>query len=375
MNKRFNILCFQPYNQTVVYIESVLEKMAKDGHRTYFLSFAKKGDSHKNMERFGCKSYTLSKPLKVPILYHALRIWQLISFCKSHKIDIVYSHYQEANIVAVFAQLFLKSKFVLTRHHSDCGYIDHNWREIYADKVINNLAEVCIAPSQKVYDQMVNTEGCNVNKVRKINYGYNFNNFEPANLIKVKSIREKYNSQLLIVMAARFIPEKRHVLFFKVIDELVSEQYNVKAVVPGRGPEEENLKAYVTKHNLDNYIHFPGFQKDIQNYFAAADLIVHLSVSEASNSAIKEAALLEKTAIVCKGVGDFDDYFVHGENGYLINSTDSEKELLQIIRQLYNNKEVLKHQGKRLKEAVIKRFSINKIYPEYTLLHQEIFNR
>jgi len=373
MDKSLNILCYQPYNQTVVYIESIIEKMAKNGHNTFFLSFAKRGDTHENMERFGCKTYSLAKPVNIPLIYHFLRVWQLASFCKKHKIDIIYAHYQEANIIAALGQFFVKAKCVLTRHHSDCGYLDHNWKEIFADKIINNLAKVCIAPSDKVYDQMVNIEGCKPDKVIRINYGYNFDNFAPANVARVKAIRKEYCALLLIVMAARFIPEKRHLLLFEVIKQLISEGYDIKVMVPGRGPEENTLKEYVSENHLQRAILFPGFRRDIQNYFASADLIVHLSVSEASNSAIKEAALLEKTAIVCKGVGDFDDYFINGKNGFLIDQENTGQQLVALLKQVYHEKEKLEDQGKQLKAIVMQKFSIDAVYPVYEKLHNKLF--
>lgn len=81
-------------------------------------------------------------------------------FLSENSIDIVNAHYQEANIIAVYVQYLNKAKLVITRHYSDCGHLDVNRKEMIADKVINFLGDVCIAPSEKVYHQMVNVEKC-----------------------------------------------------------------------------------------------------------------------------------------------------------------------------------------------------------------------
>lgn len=373
MSQPLNILCFQPYNQAVVYIESTIEKMARQGHNTYLLTFAGKGDTHKNMERFGCKTYSLSSMPKVPFFYQLLRVFQLALFCRKHQIDIVYSHYQESNLIAVLAQFFTKAKFIITRHHSDCGYLDHNRKEIIADKIINYLAKIQIAPSNKVYHQMVKVEGCDPQKVKRIDYGYNFAAFPQPDQEKVKMICEEWSgAPLLIVMAARFIPEKRHKLLFKTIRQLRGEGYDIRALVPGRGPEEDAMKNYVRQYHLQDAISFPGFQRDIQNYFAAADLIVHLSVSEASNSAIKEAALQGKTVVVCEGVGDFSDYIEHGRNGFLISREDCFHDLISLLKKIYEDRESLELIGNELRNTVRERFNIDTVFPSYEQLHQDL---
>jgi len=375
MKSKPKVLCFQPYNQTVVYIESIFEKFAEIGCQTYLLTFAEQGDTHKNMKRFGCSVYSLEHTSRMPLWYQVKRVWQLVNFCNKHDIDVVYSHYQEANLIAVLAQFFTKAKFIITRHHSDCGYLDHNQKEIIADKIINHLAKIQIAPSFKVYHQMVNVEGCKPDRIKRIDYGYNFERFPAVNKERVVLIRNQAKSDMTLVMAARFIPEKRHQLLFDVIKSLVEEGHDIKAFVPGRGPKETSMKQYVTQLQLEDNIIFPGFQRDIQNYYAAADLIVHLSVSEASNSAIKEAALQNKTAIVCEGVGDFSDYIIHEQNGFLINIDQSFEELRLLLKNLYANRQHLTRLGQELRATVLEKFDIDHIFSAYIELQETLSDR
>ena len=232
------ILFYQPYNQIVVYIESIVEQFTKDGHQIYFVSHTEKGETHMNLEKFGCKTFSLPVARKSFFQYYKDRIFSLISFCKKHEIDIVYSHFQEANIISVLAQFFCKPTFVITRHHSDCAFVDINWKEKWSDRIINKLAKIYIATSPKVYNQLVEIERTNTKKIKLINYGYNFQNFQKVNRRNVERIKKEYHSKILLVMAARFISEKRQILLIDAIKELIQEQFDICLLYTSPSPRD-----------------------------------------------------------------------------------------------------------------------------------------
>jgi glycosyltransferase involved in cell wall biosynthesis len=90
---------------------------------------------------------------------------------------------------------------------------------------------------------------------------------------------------------------------------------------------------------------------------AAADLLMHPSVTEASSNVVKEMGLLNKAVAVCEHVGDFDDYIKDRENGYLLNPAALKDTIETAVRDAYNNKEVLAELGIKLNHSVFQRFS------------------
>lgn len=370
-----NILFYLPYNQQVVYIESIAEQLVKNGHFMHLITHDGWGPTHDNFHKFGTKATCLSSPIiKLPLFYHLFRIIQVIKFCRRNKISIVYSHYQESNFISAFAQFFTKAKFVLTRHHSDCATLDSNLKEKIGDYFINNLAKIYITPSKLVYNQVVNIEKTNSKKVHLINYGYNFHNFQTPDEQKVVQIREDYQCEFLMLMAARFIPEKRHAIYLNTIKKLVDQKYDIKVILLGKGPLLQDIKSLITEKKLENHVFILGYKTDIPNYFAAADLIVHLSSSEASNSAIKEAALVETPVMVCENVGDFSDYIRNEENGFLLDKKNPGLDLDAILKERFDKKEENKKIGKKLKKDVLERFEILKVMPAYLQIQNELIH-
>lgn len=368
------ILFYQPYSQIVVYIESIVEQFANDGHQTYFVSHSEKGATHMNLEKFGCKTFALPVTRKSFFRYYKSRISLLASFCKEYEIDIVYSHFQEANIIAVLAQFFCKSTFVITRHHSDSAFVDNNWKEKWADRIINRFAKLYIATSPKVYNQIVEIESANPKKTKLINYGYNFQNFQEVNRDNVEKIKMEYPSKILLVMAARFTSEKRHLLLIDAINEVIVAGLDIELLVLGRGPMEEKIANYIAKHSLTDRIFMIGFKLNVMDYFAAADLVVHFSLTEASNSAMKEAAITDTAVAVCNDVGDFDEYIEHGKNGFLLDKQNPKSDFIEIIRRIDRGEYNLVEIGKQLHKDVVARFDIKNVIYEYRNINQAIQN-
>jgi glycosyltransferase involved in cell wall biosynthesis len=224
------------------------------------------------------------------------------------------------------------------------------------DKIINRFAKKIVVPSSGVYKGMEKYENVSMSKVLIIPYIYDFSKYQSPDQTAVEEIKKNYPCRLRLIMVSRMVRLKRHHVVFPVIKDLVSEGYDIKLLVLDQGPEKENLKNYIREHKLDSAIVMLGYRKDFVNYMAACDLLIQPSLSDASNSVAKEMALFEKPVAVSQGVGDYDDYVKHGENGYLIPVTGSAAHIRNLIIDAYNHPDQLIIMGRLLKKEVISRF-------------------
>lgn len=363
-----NILFYYPSNQRTISIESVILKFKSQGHHVILLTQTEKGDLHAELESNGIESHSFFIEKRNSVVYYIKHLLFLIKFCRNNRIDIVYSHLQQANIISVFAQFFCKSKFYICRHHSSVNGADRNFNQTLFDKIINRLARLIIVPSKMVYKQVCEIEGVNPNKVKLIYYGYDFEKYPKPNSNEVDKIRKQYNAKLLLVKVARLVPGKRYDILFNVIKKMVVEDNkDVKLLVISEGPLMSEFKSYIHSNHLSNHIFLLGNKENVIDYLKAADAVPLLSEAEASNSVIKEAGLVKKTVIVCREVGDFEDYIVDKVSGYLIPKVNPEKELYDVIKSIYNNNHI--SIGENLNHSVLTTFSIESVISSYCNLN------
>jgi glycosyltransferase involved in cell wall biosynthesis len=366
-----NILYYYTNNAQAVSLSSVMIAFQKQGHQVYLLTMCEEGDLHKQVKKFGVKTFTYVTRKRNSLIFYLRHMQHLLRFIRANKCSIVYSHIQQANFISCFAQYFSSARFILCRHHSDYAFRGSNRNQKLFDRIINFFGKEFIVPSKKVYKQMVNVERVDSKKIHVIPYAYNFDEYEKPNEPVVKSIRESCKCRLLLLVIARLIPEKRHYLLFQVLNNLIKKGYDVKLIVLGDGVERGRLENYVNSNNLGENVYMLGHRPDIMNYIGACDVSVLISESEASNSVIKESGLQKKPVIVCRNVGDFNEYIENNVNGFVIDKENPAPELEKLLGNIYNNKVETASLGESLYRTVIDKFSIDNIIHQYDFFNSE----
>jgi glycosyltransferase involved in cell wall biosynthesis len=276
------------------------------------------------------------------------------------------SHLQDANLVALLAQPFLKAKVIAFRHHAESAFyaemgdkfgMKRNKNEVRIDKMVNRLAKKIVIPSSGVWESMEKYEGCDMRKVQLIPYIYDFTTYQQPDAEKVNALRNQYSCKLMLIMVSRMIAAKQHMSVFEVVKKLVDEGLSVKMIVMDDGPLRPELETFIEKNNLSDNILMTGFREDFVNYMAAADLLIHPSLTEASNNVVKEMGLLQKGVAVCRNVGDFNDYIIENRNGYFLERDNLKPTIEKAIRDAYTHPEKIKSFGAELRKDVLKRFS------------------
>jgi glycosyltransferase involved in cell wall biosynthesis len=357
-----NLLFYYPSNKRSNALETLIEGFCERKINVIVLTTCERGEFHYYLESKGIKTYTNNVHNKSRFVYYVKQISFLRSFCKEYKIDTVHSHLQQANIISVLAQAILKPKVIVFRHHfqfnvySNDSSLQRNRIESFFDRLINRLAKVIVVPSTGVYKGMIEHEKVRIEKLRIIPYVYDFKKYANPNEKVVEEIKAMYKSKLLLLMCSRLIKFKRHLMVFKIVNELTKEGLDIKMIVLDEGPEKKELEDFISAGKLQDRIFMLGFKSNFVDYMAAADLMIHPSLTEASNSAVKEMGILGKPVAVCDGVGDFSDYIENGVNSYLLPTNDTEIYLKKLLREIYANKNELKIVGSKLKGTVHSKF-------------------
>ena len=364
------VLIYAPDNFRNVEQQSQAELLIKLGYELYLLTWLPDGMFHENFRQLGGLAFSAEKVKGKNIFFLLNQARYLRKFCKEHKIDFVIAHSQGNAFVSGIARPFVKARIYYFRHNSDYYKLAMPLKYRFINACANRFSKYIIAPSRKVKEQLLK-EGVQESKIYRINNCYNFSEYWKDTQHAAPAIREKYRADLVLLMVSRLIPLKRHRLAFEVVKNLQEKGVDCKLVSIGNGPEQEALEKWIAENNMSGKIFIEPFRSNAIDYFEACDMLIHLSYSEASANVTKEAAMCDKTVIVCHDVGDFDDYMEHGVNAFLVDKENPVEEATRVLYENYKNKELLQQMGKALHQKIYDIFSMDSVEQQYQKMLNE----
>lgn len=370
-----NILFYTVANKRSRDIESLAVAFAQDGHRIFLYTQSERSQLH---DFFESKKFIAhySKPFKsIFPVYLVVEVIKLIWFCYRHRITLIHSHLDPSSLIAVRAQRFLRAKVIVTRHHADALRYETTVKNQRISRNIYAKAKTVVAVSQNVKQFMVEEEKIDAEKITVIPVSYDFSLYELPSTAAVHAVRNQYATPLLFCTIGRFTSLKRMDLIIEFIDRLVKRGVECKLMIVGHGTEEASLKQQVNDLGLGSHVFFVGFSNDVLPYLAAAQYYLHFSITEATCTTVKEAALVGTPVIVCQGVGDFDQYIKHHENGYLVSKTDPVNDAIELMLTIYQDNAARAQLGENLRKTVLSFFSIERAIPSYRTIHKEIVEK
>lgn len=360
-----NILFYTPVNFRCRDIESLAKKYRENGHRIFLLSQCPPGSLQRSFKRLGAEMSSFSVSRVNALLGYFQAGNKVIQFCRQHKVDLLFSHLEPTNFISVLVQPFIASKVIIYRHHVDFARLAGFDKSI-TYRLTCLFAKNIISVSEAGKEFMIQHEGINPRKIEHINLGYDFSLYQAPNVAKVMAIREKYKGDILLITVGRLTQFKRTEISIEVVRRSVAQGINAILLIIGIGEKEGELRKLVRQLQLDDNVIFLGYKENILDYLSASDLLLHPSVSESSCVVVKESGLVELPVVVCKGVGDFDQYMRNGENGFVIDRDDFVDQTLRHISEWLINPSLFRILGVRLKKEILTRFSIDKVFSQYS---------
>ncbi len=360
------ILFYTPFDQRSRDTESLMIAFRRQGHRVISLSQASGAQIHDYLQQHDIETYTHIIDGS-GWLYYFRHAAFLTSFIKKHNVQIVYSHLEPANVAASIAQYFVKAKIFLVRHHIDVAKIE-GFHRSWSYRLTYSLAKHVIVVSEQARDFMMKEEKVDGDKIIHINLAYDFSIYGKPDAEKVKSIKAGFEDHVTLLSVGRFTHYKRFDVAIETLKRLREKGIKARLILLGRGDEEGKLKKLVADLGLSDLVMMPGYVSNVLDYMAACDFLVHPSLSESSCVTIKEAALVHRPVIVCKGVGDFDDYIEHGKNGFALNPDQFATQAAEIVDS-YRTTDVSTITG-LLYKRVVDLFDIRNLVGEYQKLNE-----
>lgn len=237
--------------------------------------------------------------------------------------DIILTHHVKSHIVMRLSKLWKEYPWIAFHH----GYTRTQPRE----RIYNRLDRLSLPKADRVITvcEAFARELTNLTGVPRERMHVQHNSIRPeprANRAKAQALREQLeiaSNEKVVLSIGRLSLEKGHIDLlraFRRLDE-VNPGLRGKLVFVGDGPERERLFVAARSFGLAETVIFPGQIRNVQPFYALADVMVLPSHSEGSPYVLLEA-MVAKIPIVSTAVGGVPEMVEDQVSGLLVPVRD-----------------------------------------------------
>jgi len=253
------------------------------------------------------------------ITYLISLFFNLLWITKEYDIDIIHAHSViPTGLIGVIIAKIMRKPVFITSHGMDINNFENNY---FFKKLITfslNNCNKAIAVSEDLAKKM-GSLGIDQKNIMVLRNAVDTDRFKP---IKNKDLRKYYkikDNNILILFVGYLDAFKG---IFELIDafyEVNKNKDNIKLMVIGEGPKENELKKKVSKLDLEKSVIFTGNinPNDMPPYYQNADIFVLPSYTEGLPLVLIEAMACGLPVVV-SNVGGIPEIIEDCKNGFLI---------------------------------------------------------
>ncbi|HEV2616505.1 MAG TPA: glycosyltransferase family 4 protein [Candidatus Acidoferrales bacterium] len=282
----------------------------------------------------------------------------LFRILREQHIQILHSHMFQSSMFASPIAWLAGVPVVLETAH-----VREVWRKgIKANYVVDRLAgrfvNRYISVSHAVARYLVEMKGLPERKIQVIHNGVDLKKFEPSvsaptGMKKALGIAE---SDPVLLVVGRLEPQKGHHVLLEAMPKIVRAVPDAKLICLGDGALRGKLTEMTERLSLQNAVRFVGFQSNVRDWLAMADISVLPSFYEGLPlSAIESLAAARP--MVATAVDGTPEVVIHEKTGLTVAPGDSSA-MAEAICRLLRDPVWAKQLAQAGREYVISEFSL-----------------
>lgn len=256
----------------------------------------------------------------------------LRKICTKADIDLMHLHSSKSHGVAVLAAWLGNPTPMILSRRVDFP-LKRNW---LSQKKYNHpgiLKIACVSDAIKV---MVQKDIDEPAKAITIYSGIDLQKFSTDKTSR--HLRKQYaipDDHWLIGNTSAIASHKDYYTFVDTAAILVQQNFPAYYFIIGKGPQEENIRAYVAEKGLQDKIIFTGFLNNIPEVLPELDLFLMTSKTEGLGTSLLDA-FASKVPVVATAAGGIPEIVKHEQSGLLVDVGDSHQLAKEVIRILQN---------------------------------------
>ena len=267
---------------------------------------------------------------------------KLLDFLRGHKIELLDCHSNRESSYGAYVRWLMQIPVIRSRHTIDpirCDFYDRLLWRYGNDGIIvtaDEIRKMIVSLGLSKPDRIVVAEA-GVDKTR----------FHPG--ICGLSLRRQLGipeHHFVIANIGMIRPDKGQLQFVTACRSLLKKHAELTCIQIGEAPShslayKDKVLAHAGEDGHNGRIRFMGYQSDIENWLALADIVVIASISTEAKTRLVAQAFLMKKNVVATTIGGLKEMIAHNHTG-LLCPPDDPAALAQAVELLMSNKTLAK---------------------------------
>ena len=255
---------------------------------------------------------------------YAKHYFRVLCFSFSGGYDLVYIHYFSHHIPILWAFfLWGKKPVVVNAHGSDIlGVIRNNRIRAIGSSALRRI-DLLVVPTE--YFKTLILEQFPV--LDKDSIYVSPSGGIDRSIFKVQSGTERRSELLTLGFVSRFIEEKGWRVFLDALKKSEENGIRFKALIVGKGPDEELIRNYILQKGLEDKTEVVGFvpQQELPNLYNQLDLYIFPTYREAESLGLTGLEAMScGIPVIGTDMAGPSTYIREGYNGYLFPARDAD---------------------------------------------------
>ncbi|MFP4459122.1 MAG: glycosyltransferase [Candidatus Zixiibacteriota bacterium] len=289
--------------------------------------------------------------------YRTLKIARLLAKIDA---DVLVLNFNKDVRVAGAAAKLAKTPFVCARHGVKLIKDKLRYRATMSlvDKIITN--------TRSIKNEYIQYDWLDAEKVEVIHNGIALPNLDELNKIDLNETYNLPDDYFVFALAGRLAYQKGFDVLIDGMEQLRKEK--IAALIAGKGPLENDLKAMITEKNLEKKVKLIGFVERPLDFLYSSDAVALPSRYEGLPNIVMEAMALGKV-VVASSVNGVPELIEDGKEGFLVPSEDA-KTLAEKMRYIASKYKDVEYLGKNARAKIQNEFTIPKMIDRLEMLFQ-----
>lgn len=244
-----------------------------------------------------------------------------------------------------------------------------NWLFYYpVEKKLARYTDKLITITKEDYEIASKTFKTNVFHVHGV--GANSKKFFPCQKDVVVKLRKELGyskDQFILLCIGELNKNKNQSAVIKAIAKVKKDVPNIKLLLAGNGPLEQELRKLVFGLKLQDYIDFLGYRTDLEKFVNISDVVISASFREGLPLNIMEAMLCEKPVLASINRGH-KELVQDNTTGYLVDPNNIDGFSKSILK--LNKDEKLRQSMGKAGREVVKHFTTENVIDELKQVYE-----